>query len=104
VVVEVEVLARRKTICTNGMAMGKSGEKQAACWPVLMPNAFAICVNKRRAGSKLQWQKELEERKKFLLSVQSVREIENCRLSSSHRPCRPASGGGSALNFHSHAS
>jgi len=53
-----------------------------------MPNAFAICVNKRsaeeKAGkSKLQWQKQLEERKKFLLSVQSVREIENCRLSSS---------------------
>lgn len=36
-----------------------------------MSNAFAICVNKR------------SRRKKFLLSVQSVREIENCSLSPS---------------------
>jgi len=40
-------------------------------------------LRKKAGKSKLQWQKQLEERKKFLLSVQSVREIENCRLSSS---------------------
>lgn len=42
-----------------------------------MSNAFAICVNKR------------SRRKKFLLSVQSVREIENCSLSPSSTPLSP---------------
>jgi len=56
-------------------------------------NAFAICVNKRQQMRQTaqQLQQLREERKKFLLSVQSVREIENCSLVVNVIPSHPPS-------------